>query len=435
MSVHRAVSIDGAPALQLDRRVRSLPQAERQQVDAVVRGGVVLDEAPVPSELVDDGLRVAQVRAARPGVEPGSQQGDVGVGRRHPVGRLGRPPPARWPRGPAARADREAGSRSPRRPARCPRTVASSGRSRPTRPPLRWAAATRGTGRTCRATAAPGASYWWSQTASIASRGPRRVARLPAPEQPDRVPGGLADEVHRAGRVRHVVEGAGRRSTAAPRRRPTPGPSRRWRPWWGRSSSPELEGCAVPWPLEREAHPVAVLARGRVGGAHDVEDPAAERRAELGGAVLLEVEGEGLDLGEVPELLQLPRDALGDAGEAAPPCRRARAAALGSSSRRTTPSGAETWASQVGVSSPRQLVTTRARRPVSKCSCTSACSSTGWSAAPSSVARTSTGTAGAASSSATASGCTPRSNSTPAAPTLGEEVAPRRVATAGHGRR
>ena len=97
---------------------------------------------------------------------------------------------------------------------------------------------------------------------------------------------------------------------------------------------------------------------------------------------------------------------------AASRARRCARADAGINSARTTPVGCAACRSQLGRS-VRQLASTRATKPVSNRSSTSACSSTSMSSAPSRVAGTRRPSAGAAASSATASGCTPRSNSAP----------------------
>ena len=261
----------------------------------------------------------------------------------------------------------------------------------------------------------------------------RRAARAAspgaaAPEQPEGVPGRLPDEVHGAGApVASAKAPAG--STAGRPRRPTPGPSRRWRRWSGRSSPPELERRAVAGAGEREARPSrrpgrrTRTPRTRRRGRGD-----RRRRPARGARPCWMSRANDSIWREVAELLELragrPRGSPGR--RTSVPLRSSSTS--GSSSRRTTPSGADAWTSHTGVS-PRRASWSRPARgdPVSKRSVTSACSSTGWSSAPSSTARTSTGRAGAASSSATASGCDAEVEEHAAAPALGEEVAPRRA--------
>ena len=200
----------------------------------------------------------------------------------------------------------------------------------------------------------------------------------------------------------------------------------------GASAQPPRHSCerrGVAGPGEGHGDVGRAVAGRGVGRAGQVEDQAAEPGTDVGGVPVVEVGEEVLELAEVAELVQ-PGVGAGGPGrrEAPAPSPSCSSATLGSSSARTTPSSLAAWKSRTATGS-RQLVSTRACRPLAKTRSTSAWVSTGTSGSPSRRARTrSTRSVPSGPASARSNDDGQRMGAQveqdPAAPTLGEEVPP-----------
>ena len=200
-----------------------------------------------------------------------------------------------------------------------------------------------------------GASYWWSQTASIA-----RAARAASPGCPRRSSPSAYQAVSR---TRCTVRGASVTSSKAP------GPFHSSPTSSSHARSIQAVATVVGSFILARAGGVCGRVAPRTGGSPS-RHPGPRTRTRRtrhrgsGGRTPRRARGSGPAGGR-------GRRTRSGRGSPAPPAAAGRlrgcpgsgtsvpsrsSSTLGSSSKRTTPSGADTWASQVGVSSPRQLV-------------------------------------------------------------------------------